>query len=80
MAKKPSVMLTDGGLWNNRRPQHNTETTRLLKSNTYYHEWSLNVLLLLCIALADEARINNFQHSQLTSNMLRKREIGSEKY
>jgi len=34
MTQKPSVNLTDGGLWNTRRPQHSTETTRLLKSNT----------------------------------------------
>jgi hypothetical protein len=26
-------MLTDGGLWNIRRPEYNTQTTRLLKSN-----------------------------------------------
>lgn len=33
MAEKPSVMLTDGGLWNTRRPQHSKETTKLLNSN-----------------------------------------------
>ena len=33
MDEKPSIKLTNGGLWNTRRPQHNTETTRSLKSN-----------------------------------------------
>ncbi|CAF2805572.1 unnamed protein product [Rotaria sp. Silwood2] len=32
MAEKSSVMLTDGGLWNTRRPQYSTETTKLLKT------------------------------------------------
>ncbi|CAF3360512.1 unnamed protein product [Rotaria socialis] len=32
MAGKPSVMLTDGGLWNTRKPQFSNETTKLLKT------------------------------------------------
>ncbi|CAF1142209.1 unnamed protein product [Adineta steineri] len=53
MAKKPSTLFTDGGLWNNGRPEHKTEMTRVEKT------------------IADEARVNNFQFSQLTSGMLR---------
>lgn len=32
MAEKPSVLLTDGGLWNTRKPQFSTATTQLLKN------------------------------------------------
>ncbi|UJR22779.1 hypothetical protein I4U23_025811 [Adineta vaga] len=32
MAQKPSGMLTDGGLWNTRKPQFSTETSKLLKT------------------------------------------------
>lgn len=32
MAEKPSVLLTDGGLWNTRKPQLSTATTKLLKT------------------------------------------------
>lgn len=38
MDKKPPIMLTDGGLWNTRRPQHSTETTRALKSNEHHEK------------------------------------------
>jgi hypothetical protein len=35
MAEKPSVMLTDGGLWNTRKPQYSPATTKLLKSKEF---------------------------------------------
>jgi hypothetical protein len=38
MDEKPSVKLTNGGLWNTRRPQHSTESTRILKSNASHEE------------------------------------------
>jgi hypothetical protein len=37
MAEKPSVMLTEGGLWNTRKPQYSPATTKLLKSKTFYY-------------------------------------------
>jgi hypothetical protein len=37
MSEKPSVMLTDGGLWNTRKAQYSAATTKLLKSKTYYY-------------------------------------------
>ncbi len=77
MNQKPSVMLTDGGLWNTRRPQHSTENTRLLKSNTHGKTIIEFISFLLCIALIDEARINNFQYSQMTNSMIRKRDTES---
>lgn len=36
MAGKPSVMLTNGGLWNTQRPQYSAETTKLLKSEILF--------------------------------------------
>ncbi|CAF1538125.1 unnamed protein product [Adineta ricciae] len=32
MAQRPSIPFTDGGLWNTRKPQYSTETTKLLKT------------------------------------------------
>lgn len=32
MSNKPSVMLTQGGLWNTAKAQYSPETTKLLKS------------------------------------------------
>lgn len=73
MAEKPSVMLTDGGLWNTRKPQFSTETTKLLKSNCYF-DW-IGYHFENFLALMDESRVNNFQRRQLTSHMLRKYNI-----
>ncbi len=71
MSAKPSVMLTDGGLWNTRKPQISTETTKLLKSKkNFFFDWIDTILYYL--ALMDESRVNNFQRRQLTSHMLRK--------
>jgi hypothetical protein len=37
MAEKPSVMLTNGGLWNTRKPEYSASTTKLLKSKAFYY-------------------------------------------
>jgi hypothetical protein len=71
MAEKPSVMLTDGGLWNTRKPQYSASTTKLLKSKRVYDNL-IKMIVLYCLALMDESRVNNFQRRQLTSHMLRK--------
>lgn len=70
MAEKPSVMLTDGGLWNTRKPQYSPSTTKLLKCKTF-HSNLIEYIILYYLALMEESRINNFQRRQLTSHMLR---------
>lgn len=73
MANKPSVMLTNGGLWNTQRPQFSTETSKLLKSKSKFDSKirSETKIKLIVLALMDESRVNNFQRRQLTSHMLR---------
>jgi len=70
MAEKPSVLLTDGGLWNTRKPQLSTATTQLLKSKSIFENRNRRRRNFY-LALMDESRINNFQRRQLTSHMLR---------
>jgi hypothetical protein len=38
MAEKPSVMLTNGGLWNTRKPEYSPATAKLLKSKGFYYD------------------------------------------
>ena len=74
MANKPSVMLTDGGLWNTRKPQYSTSTAQLLKSREIFSlaDQMYQYFFKHHLALMDESRVNNFQRRQLTSHMLRK--------
>lgn len=46
MAEKPSVMFTDGGLWNTRKPQYSPATTKLLKCKRFNLKY---VVLSYCI-------------------------------
>ncbi len=45
MAEKPSVMLTDGGLWNTRKPQYSPATTKLLKSKAFDYYYFIECVL-----------------------------------
>lgn len=67
-------MFTDNdGLWNDRRPARKAETRRAEKStrNASETEEAVHSDIAIFVALADEARINSFQFSQLTNGMLR---------
>lgn len=77
MAEKRGIIFPGGGLPNTRRPQ----PPRSLKSIRFSPK-SNDQISHLCfyLALDDETRINSFQYSQLTSNMLRKKEIRSTAY